>query len=117
MKLKRILRLLGYTAFFFLWLLIMALPCFAFALAARGELGWQRGEYNSDRVWLIQERDQKGLGYQVERIVSDQRASGGPVCVRNTAYFWLWEGAAEDTNIDYCECLAADGTVTDLACP
>lgn len=113
--LKRLLRGPGYFVLLVLWLLVMSLPCFAFALAARGELGWRRGEHTSDRLWLIQERDQKGLGYQAERRI--QNGAAGAVCVRNTVSFLLWEGSAQEENAAYCECYAADGTASGMECP
>ncbi|MEK7310716.1 MAG: hypothetical protein AAB382_01985 [Chloroflexota bacterium] len=113
----RPLRYIGYTLLFLLWLVVMLTPCFAFALASRGEISWQRGEYDGDRIWLIQERDQKGIGYRAERIISDQRPTAGPLCVKSTIRFFLWEGSAEGQNTDYCECYVSDGTQISGECP
>jgi len=105
-------RYLGYAAAFLLWLTVMLTPCLAITLAIRGELEWRRGDYDSDRVWLIQERRQRGLGYQSERVVSDERASGGPLCVRYSVRYFLWEGKIEaGANNDFLECYETDGTV------
>ena len=110
--LLRRLRYLGYAAVLLLWFTVMLTPCFAVVLATRGELEWKRGDYDSDRIWLIQERDQRGLGYHAQRLLSDERATGGLVCVNSSARFILWEGAEEGMNNDYCECYAADGSVS-----
>lgn len=101
---------------FVLWLGVMLLPCFALTLAARGELSWQRSEYDSDRVWLIQEREQRGLGYAAIRVSTDNRATGGPLCVRNTVRFVFWKGEANNENNDWCECYGADGKVVTTVC-
>jgi hypothetical protein len=114
---NRILRNLGFILFIIVWLLVMTLPCFAFVLASRGELSWDRSEHDWDRIWLLQERNQKGLGYQAERVISDQSSSGGPICVRNSVRYFLWQGTDTNTNTDYCECFASDGTSTESPCP
>jgi hypothetical protein len=112
---KRIARYLSYALFFLLWLGLMLVPCFAFALAARGEVEWRRGEHVSDRIWLIQEKRQKGIGYQAERIFSDDADVDGLVCARTTVRFFLWEGTAEGA--EYCECFSNDGTPASVTCP
>ncbi|MBM4423821.1 MAG: hypothetical protein FJ030_10565 [Chloroflexi bacterium] len=112
MKAKKLFRWFGYMSLLLLWLVVMLAPCFAFALAARGELSWQHTEYDSDRIWLVQERDQKGIGYHAVRMTG-----GDPVCIRNSVRFFLWEGSAEGQSADYCECLAADGTSAATECP
>lgn len=115
-KLPRPLRYVVYVLLFLLWLTVMLTPCFAITLASQGEIEWKRGEGNLDRVWLIQEQNQRGLGYYSERVVSDERAGGGPMCVRSNAAFLLWEGATDDLNAEFCACYAADGTALG-ACP
>lgn len=109
-NLLRRLRYLGYAAAALLWLIVMLTPCFAVALAARGELSWQRSEHASDRIWLIQEGDQRGIGLASERVISDNRASGGAVCVRTQVRFFLWRGSAQNENTQYCECYTPDGS-------
>jgi hypothetical protein len=115
-KLPRPLRYLVYVLLFLLWLTVMLTPCFAITLASQGELEWKRGEGNLDRIWLIQEAEQRGLGYYSERVESDERAGGGPMCVRSNAVFFLWEGATDDLNAEFCACYAADRTALG-ACP
>lgn len=96
------------------WLAAMSLPCLLIGLAMAGEVGWRRGPYSSDRLWLIQEVDNRGLGYAAERIVSDRRAADGPVCVRTRVRFFMWRGRGDPA--EYCECYAPDGAPL-AACP
>jgi hypothetical protein len=114
---QRLLRNAGYILFVVLWLFVMTIPCLAFALVARGELSWDRNTHDWDRVWLLQERNQRGLGYQAERVINDQSASGGPICVRNSVRYFLWQGTANGADTDYCECFASDGSSTQTPCP
>jgi hypothetical protein len=114
---NRPLRYTLYGVLFVLWLVVLIAPCFAFALAARGELSWDRGEHDRDRIWLIQEKDQRGVGYQAERLLSDQSPTNGSICVRHSVRYFLWEGSAADQNADYCECTTAAGVTSPSACP
>lgn len=112
----RLLRRAGRVLLFVLWLVVMTAPCFAFALAARGELSWRRSKYDGDRIWLIQERDQKGIGLEAVRTIGGAEANG-PICVRNVVRFFLWEGSSEGMDVEYCECYLADGTAAAMDCP
>jgi hypothetical protein len=86
-----------------LGLLVLAIaPCVMFVFVAAGELTWKRGEFVEDRLWLVQEAEAAGIGYSSARIIS--RESNGPVCVRTTVTFLLWQGKSE--NLSYCECYA-----------
>jgi hypothetical protein len=102
---RKWLRRIGYTGGCLIWLAIMCLPLFAVALAMRGELAWQRGEFVEDRVWLIQEADQRGVGYSSARVTRNEEPVDGPICVRTRVLFVLWQGSAEP--VEYCECYAA----------
>ncbi len=102
---RRRLRRLGYTGGCLLWLAILCLPLLIFVLAVRGEVQWQRGEFVNDRLWLIQETDERGLGYSAARVISNEEPVDGPICVRTRVYFLLWRGSAPA--VAYCECYAA----------
>ena len=92
------------------WLCVMAVPFLALALAMRGELAWRRGEFVEDRVWLVNAETgfgapgASGIGYSAARVVSDQTAADGPVCVRTRVYFLLWKGESE--GVSFCDCYA-----------
>lgn len=106
-----------------LWLLVMAGPALAFWLATQRELAWTRGPGGLvlDRVFYLNEPDAGGLGYQAARLVQDQTAAGGPVCVRTHVAYLLWRntgGGSQDA--DYCQCYtrAAEAyQLTAAACP
>ncbi len=87
-------------------LCLAIVPAFLFLLAMRGELTWRRAEFVEDRLWLITDQtasgDERGLGYSSSRIVSDETATAGPVCVRTQIYFLLWRGQGE--HLDLCDC-------------
>ena len=86
------------------WLAVTAVSCLALTLAMRGELAWRRGEFVEDRLWLVNEAEARGLGYSAARVISDQSATDGPVCVRTRVRFWLWTGTGEP--VEFCECYA-----------
>ena len=102
---RRWLRRLGYTGGCLLWLFVMCLPLAAFVLAVNGELNWQRGEFAGDRLWLIRETGQEGLGYAAARVISNEEPVDGPICVQTRVIFLLWKGSAE--SVAYCECYTA----------
>jgi hypothetical protein len=99
------LRRLAYSCGCLLWLAILSLPLLVFVMAVRGEMQWQRGEFVNDRLWLIRETDERGLGFSSARVISNQEAVDGPICVRTKVYFLLWRGSAEP--VAFCECYAA----------
>ena len=96
------------------WALVMALPICILALAVRGELGWRRGPFASDRVWIVRAdpragQPESGLAYESVRVSSGQVNAQGPVCARTRVVFRFWDGETE--TVDYCECYqpAPDG--------
>ncbi|MGQ0601513.1 MAG: hypothetical protein ACT4QE_07435 [Anaerolineales bacterium] len=85
------------------WLLVMGLPLCAFILATQGELVWRRGPGNGevDRVFLVNEPDASGLGYEAARLTGP----AGTVCARTTVRYFLWRNdEGVDQNADYCQC-------------
>ena len=88
------------------WLFVMTVPLLGFMLAVRGEFTWRRNEFVEDRLWLITAEatsgDERGLGYSAARVVSDQTAADGPICVRTRVNFLLWRGQSE--HLEFCDC-------------
>ena len=114
--------LLGVMA----WLLIMALPLCALVFAMRGEMGWQRGPFVEDRIWLVNlegapgQETASGLAYSATRLSAQPSARPTDICVKTSVYFLLWRGQSE--SLSYCECYqpnpAASGGYDPLgACP
>lgn len=99
-------------ALFLVWLGVMLAPCLLITFAIRGEMEWKRSDYDGDRFWMIQEREQRGIGYAAMRVTTDNRTTGGPICVRTQTRFFLWKGASNNDYSDWCECYGADKTVT-----
>lgn len=106
------------------WLVIMTLPLFALVLAVKGELTWRRGEFVEDRLWLVNnpaepgQDETRGIGYSSARIISNQTAGDGPLCVRTQVHFWLWKGQSE--NLEFCDCYtpaSGGGYESNGSCP
>lgn len=107
------------TAIVLATLLVFALIGLMFVVAIRGEVTWQRGELAGDRLFLIMERRQRGLGWEHVGSTGQAPATGGQVCTRTTVRYYLWEGQGE--NITYCECYRQTATglsyIDSDACP
>jgi hypothetical protein len=90
-----------------LWAVVMTAPLCALVLAVRGEIGWRRGGFVEDRLWLVNETGApgeaaRGLAYSAARTIGRPAAPDGPICVRTRVYFWLWQGQSE--RLEYCDC-------------
>ena len=112
---RRRLRSWGYAGGCLVWLGVMCLPLFAFVLAVRGEMGWRRGEFVEDRIWLVREVEAQGLGFSAARVISNQELVDGPICVRTRVRFLLWTGAAQP--VEFCECYTAGAHEPAGPCP
>jgi len=82
----------------------MSFPIGAAILASNGqiEVGSQQTAYHI-RLFLVQERDQEGVGIEWSR----QADIKG--CRQGTISYVMWEGRAE--NAHYCTCTDAAGSV------
>jgi hypothetical protein len=92
-------RRLGYISVALIWLMIMCLPILAFVLAIRGELKLGNQEKSHVRLFMVKGAEEDGLGIEWSRksdISSD--------CLRSSVRYLLWDGDAEDFNVDYCQC-------------
>lgn len=95
------------------WAVLMALPICALVAAVRGEVGWQRGPFTDDRVWIVRSDEgargerPSGLAYASTRITTGRAGQDSPVCVTTRVYFWMWQG--ENESIAYCECYTPTG--------
>ena len=83
------------------WIAVLSLPVLGLLLAVRGELSWQPGENRAYRLWLVMEKEERGLGWEVRRAVSRSMES---VCLQTTVGFWLWRGQGQQTGSSFCEC-------------
>ena len=84
-----------------LWFVVISLPAIALYLAMRGELVWRRGDHVLDRVWLVKERSERGIGWASTRL---ERQGHETVCLATRVSFWLWEGSSSELGTTYCEC-------------
>lgn len=93
------LRRLTYFGIVVIWLVLMSFPILAFTLAIRGEIRIGNNFPSGIRVFLIQEDDVQGIGFEWSRKVNIQTD-----CSKTTVKYLLWEGAQGGLNADYCWC-------------
>ncbi len=88
-----------YALLLVVWILAIAFPFFAFALAGKGEL--QAGDTNGRyiRTFLLDSDEAEGIGFVIAGMDGD--------CQESSLFYLLWEGEAE--NGRYCQCLNNDG--------
>jgi hypothetical protein len=97
----------------------MMVPCLGLWLATQGEVNWERGVLEADRLWLVNEGGadpQTGLAWAATRLIPS--AADHLVCARTQVTFFMWQGRGE--NSAYCECyrLMPDGDLEYVtACP
>ena len=91
---RKWLRRLTYLLILIVWAAIMALPLGAFALATNGQF-----TLGSTRVFMIQEQDQAGIGFQTTREVNHEAQ-----CIRTAIRYVMWEGEGENF-VDCSQCI------------
>lgn len=96
----------GYVVVILLWLLLVSFPVVAFFLATQGEI--QIGDSSSGlRLFLLQEDDNQGLGFQWTRLYDGSNLESA-VCSQTSLRYFLWEGDAAGQSSDYCQCFDAE---------
>jgi hypothetical protein len=87
---------------------LLALILLAFSLMMRGEITIRPSQWLELRIWLVNQRDNQGLGASLTR-----RMRAGPepatlVCETIKARFLLWRSDGTARPVDFCECLLED---------
>lgn len=82
-------------------MVVMSLPALALLLAVREEMSWRSGNHGIDRVWLVMERNERGVGWSSSRVEGEEHET---VCIMTRVRFWLWRGSTPDLGTTYCEC-------------
>jgi hypothetical protein len=90
-------RRLAYLLGILLWLLVLSIPFFMFALAARQQLQIGAAQENHIRLFLIQEKDAEGIGLEIARPEPDN-----PNCAQTSVRYFMWSGEPE--NVTFCHC-------------
>ena len=98
------LKIIGRSFFIVAWLLVISLPILAFALAARQQLQIGKSEHNHLRIFLLQEKEAEGVGFELVRPFSET-----PPCDQTSVRYLMWRGSPE--NVTFCHCYdTQDGT-------
>ncbi|UCG24949.1 MAG: hypothetical protein JSW55_02850 [Chloroflexota bacterium] len=105
------LRRTGYVLIVIVWLVLMALPILAFILAARGELMIGDDQSSNIRLFMVNEDEVKGIGFQRAK-KAHSRNDG---CYRTSVRYLLWEGRDSNLNISYCACHDPDTGYADAS--
>ncbi len=101
MTLGRRLRRVGCGVLVALWFLVLLTPCAGFILLVQHEVVWTHSDLPDDtfRVWLIQQIDQRGLGFASARRVDLPNQTA---CTITDVRFVLWQGQGAPNH--YCAC-------------
>lgn len=93
---RKRLRRIGCALLFIPWLVVLSSPCVIIALVAQHEIILTHSDLpdHAFRVWVLQERDARGLGIATARRV-DPPNQDGLACTIIDVRFFLWEGDAE----------------------
>jgi hypothetical protein len=91
----------GCTLIFIAWILLLCLPMLGFMLALKGELRLELGEYRQ-RVWLIQDSENRGIGWQSEAPVRASLLEA--TCQETRVRYFFWQGGESNANAHYCTC-------------
>ena len=107
-------RRLVYTGGIVIWLIIMCFPIIAFLLATRGEIRIGSENLSGIRIFLISEKQTRGIGFQWDRQLPND-----PGCVKSTLKYLLWDGNESGINTDYCWCYDLSGQTPQVtgSCP
>ena len=96
---NRITRRLGCLAGVLVWLVVMILPIFIFVLVTNGQIEWGEDPQDQMRLFLLQDVDQEGVGFQWTRPHPSESS-----CLETTVAYLMFSGEAE--NGRSCTCLA-----------
>ncbi len=102
---RRLLRRVGCLLGMVAWLLLLLVPCLMIGLMIRGEIVWERGPRDSDRLYLIQAAPEAGVGLSSVRPAA--AAAADAVCARTTERLWLWKPQGQYGETTTCSCSRA----------
>jgi hypothetical protein len=78
-------------------------------LATQGEIRIGGTEVTPNRIWLVREGANRGLGWSSSRVVEGSRA-GPEMCVATSVSFLLWRKDGTAVPVDFCECYEQQGS-------
>lgn len=96
---QQLFKRLGCIAAVIVWLGFMACPILVCVLISNGQIEWGDNPQNQMRLFLMQEPDKEGLGFQWTRPANDDAT-----CTYTTVrYPIMFEGEAK--NSSSCQCM------------
>jgi hypothetical protein len=113
---KRWLRRLFALLLLFVWLLIMLFPVVAVLLATQNQIEVGREQGRHLRLFLLQEREQQGIGIEWSRPAAPPAVDTR--CRQTRLIYLMWVG--EGDNVSYCQCFDGDGSLREShqgSCP
>jgi hypothetical protein len=102
---RRVVRQILHGSLLLLWIVAMLFPVLAVVLAVREQvlLGDDTGSHV--RIFLVQERDSRGVGLDWRRPARER-----PDCLESQVVYLMWRGEGE--NATFCSCYGRDGELT-----
>ena len=88
---------IGRVLFILIWLFFISLPIFASVLFTRQQIQIGGDERGHLRIFLLQEKDAEGVGFELARPFSTN-----PPCSQTSVRFFMWTGDPE--NVTFCQC-------------
>jgi hypothetical protein len=93
-----------YLLILVIWLLVMSFPIVAAVLASRGQIEFgTEGSTNRVRLFLVQDREQEGVGLEWTRDIGDGS------CRQGRILYAMWKGSGD--NAQYCTCYDSEGAL------
>ncbi len=72
-------------------------------LAVEGEVRFGGTELTPNRIWLVRDGGNRGLGWSLSRVVEGSRTAP-EMCVATKVSFLLWRDDGTAVPVDFCEC-------------
>jgi len=92
------------------WFFLITVPALSIYLAVNTQLQIGAAENNHLRIFLVQEKNAEGLGFEIIRPFPST-----PSCAQTTITYWMWKGKPE--NVTFCQCNEQQSNARHFATP